>query len=433
MATRYLSCQPETRGSCPRSVIAAANGSTSYLFDALGHRIQDPKLRRCHPIRLRRFGNDANTNALLTTRFYLQGAVIASLAAGGTLNFEHRDWLGTLRMLTNSSGAQIGNYSSFPYGDGYTYNGVDGDMMHFAVLDHDSLTNTDHAEARDYDEGPGRWLSPDPSSSSYDWSDPQSLNRYSYATNNPLNLIDPSGLFTQGSGGSECGLCSVFGDIIVQGLEGLFSLFEGGPSFHGSFKPRPSGATGATGDVTIDENGNYNLYVNAYATQLAYAPLALPIPSFSASSIGNRIQCAAKFGQAHSIGAAFGGGTVANFLGGNSVSSIVNIFSKPSDVVSGGLGLPVNDVLRLTGGQPQPLYGSLAGSIRSSAIEGAVNSFLGTGDGVVSIAGETSLASFAGVATSAATAAEAASVVGIAKFGLDALTVLYGGIVACAP
>ncbi len=146
----------------------------------------------------------------------------------------------------------------------------------------------------------------------------------------------------------------------------------------------------------------------------------------------SRLQCASKFGQAHSIGAAFGGGTVANFLGGNSVSSVINLFSNPPDIVSGGLGLPVNDVLRLTGGKPQPLYGSLSGTIRSVGIKAAVNSFLGTGDGIVSLSGEASVAAFGGVATTAATAAEAASVVGIAKFGYDALSVLYGGIVACS-
>jgi hypothetical protein len=153
--------------------------------------------------------------------------------------------------------------------------------------------------------------------------------------------------------------------------------------------------------------------------------------TFAPNNTSSRINCASKFGQAHSIGAAFGGGTVANFLGGNSASSLLNLFSNPPDVLSGGLGLPINDVLRLTGGQPQKLYGSLAGTIRSAGIKGAVNSFLGTGDGIVSLGGEASLASFGGIATTAATAAEAASWVGIAKFGYDVSTVAYGYFFAC--
>ncbi len=146
----------------------------------------------------------------------------------------------------------------------------------------------------------------------------------------------------------------------------------------------------------------------------------------------SRIKCAANFGQAHSIGAAFGGGTIANCLGGNSVSSILTLFSNPPSILSGGLGLPVNDALRLTGGKPQPLYGSLAGTIRSSAIQGAVNSFLGTGDGIVSLSGEASIASFGGLATTAATAAQAASVVGIGKFVYDGLAVGYGYFFGCS-
>lgn len=40
----------------------------------------------------------------------------------------------------------------------------------------------------------GRWMSPDPYNGSYDFSDPQSFNRYAYARNNPRSFIDPSGL-----------------------------------------------------------------------------------------------------------------------------------------------------------------------------------------------------------------------------------------------
>lgn len=37
-------------------------------------------------------------------------------------------------------------------------------------------------------------MSPDPYDGSYDFTNPQSLNRYSYALNNPLSFVDPSGL-----------------------------------------------------------------------------------------------------------------------------------------------------------------------------------------------------------------------------------------------
>jgi len=40
----------------------------------------------------------------------------------------------------------------------------------------------------------GRWQSPDPYRGSYNWADPQSLNRYAYVLNNPLQFTDPTGL-----------------------------------------------------------------------------------------------------------------------------------------------------------------------------------------------------------------------------------------------
>jgi len=55
-------------------------------------------------------------------------------------------------------------------------------------------TNLNHTDFRQYASPEGRWLSPDPYACSLDPSNPQSLNRYAYVLNNPLNLSDPQGL-----------------------------------------------------------------------------------------------------------------------------------------------------------------------------------------------------------------------------------------------
>lgn len=145
------------------------------------------------------------------------------------------------------------------------------------------------------------------------------------------------------------------------------------------------------------------------------------------NSVAKKLACAAKYGQAHSIGALFGGGTIANFLGGNAVSSLVNLglgvtgqqpFSSPPNLVGVGLGLPVNDVLRFTGGTPTPLYGSASGQIRSSALKAIFNAATESG-------GE--LAAEGGL-----TAGEFASGVGLAKFGLDTLTFAIGYFGVCS-
>jgi RHS repeat-associated protein len=87
--------------------------------------------------------------------------------------------------------------------------GVPGDFCtsvnetnwHFAELENDFETSTEHAQFRQYSPAQGHWMSPDPYSGSYDFTNPQSMNRYSYVLNNPLSFIDPPGLM----------LCSVVG------------------------------------------------------------------------------------------------------------------------------------------------------------------------------------------------------------------------------
>jgi RHS repeat-associated protein len=53
---------------------------------------------------------------------------------------------------------------------------------------------SDEAMHRRYTSRRNRFDQPDPSDGSYDLSDPQSFNRYSYVQNDPVNFIDPTGL-----------------------------------------------------------------------------------------------------------------------------------------------------------------------------------------------------------------------------------------------
>jgi RHS repeat-associated protein len=134
----------------------------------------------------------------------------AASPAGAAAHFEHQDWLGTERLRTtyNANGNPTysveGTYTSLPWGDGPPSSaGSDLDANHYATLDHDTESNTDHAQFRQYSNTQGRWLSPDPYGGSYDASNPQSFNRYVYAMNSPLSYIDPSGLDTCGEDGSD--------------------------------------------------------------------------------------------------------------------------------------------------------------------------------------------------------------------------------------
>ncbi len=166
---------------------------TEFVFNANGQRVSEW---------------NASTHAQLKGKYYWGGTPVAfytttASSAGAAAHFEHQDWLGTERMRTNYNScnnptyAVEGTYTSLPWGDDQTVaSGSDWDAYHYATLDYDAETNTDHAQFRQYSNVQGHWMSPDPYYGSYDQSNPQSMNRYVYAMDNPLSYIDPEGLFT---------------------------------------------------------------------------------------------------------------------------------------------------------------------------------------------------------------------------------------------
>ena len=70
----------------------------------------------------------------------------------------------------------------------------DGVRQQFTQKERDVETGLDYFGARYYGSGHGRFTGADPLMASGRASVPQSWNRYSYVLNNPLKLIDPSGL-----------------------------------------------------------------------------------------------------------------------------------------------------------------------------------------------------------------------------------------------
>ena len=160
-----------------RTQDGADRSYTLYMYDLSGHRVQT---------------YNGNNGSLIKIDVYWGNRFIAAYT-GGQVYFQHSDVLGTVCAVTNSSGSTAGTFSSLPFGDGYTPSGTDVDALHFSELDHDT-SHTEHAQFRQYNSAQGRWMSPDPYSGSYHWRNPQSFNRYTYALNNPLAFMDPSGL-----------------------------------------------------------------------------------------------------------------------------------------------------------------------------------------------------------------------------------------------
>jgi len=70
----------------------------------------------------------------------------------------------------------------------------DGVEQKFTGQIRDSETGMDFFTARYYASAVGRFTSPDPMNLGADLLDPQSWNAYAYVRNNPLALVDPSGV-----------------------------------------------------------------------------------------------------------------------------------------------------------------------------------------------------------------------------------------------
>jgi RHS repeat-associated protein len=131
--------------------------------------------------------------------------------------------VGTERARTNYNGDSAATFTSLPFGDAQTTtSGSNYDAYHFAGLDTDVESGTDHAQFRQYSSTQGRWLSSDPFGGSYDFTNPQSFNRYAYALNRPSSAIDPTGLMMcnsnncvlgpgEGGGGGDCWPYSDYG------------------------------------------------------------------------------------------------------------------------------------------------------------------------------------------------------------------------------
>jgi RHS repeat-associated protein len=163
--------------------VQTASATTEFTYDYAGRRVSS-------------WYSSANTGN--EGRVYWDGQMVAFRSYEGLTYFDHEDPLGTERIRTNYAGSTASTYQSLPWGDGYssTVNNAGGDQdnLHFAGLERDAESGTEHAQFRNYASVQGRWLGPDPYMGSYDLTNPQSLNRYAYVLNNPLSFTDPSGL-----------------------------------------------------------------------------------------------------------------------------------------------------------------------------------------------------------------------------------------------
>jgi RHS repeat-associated protein len=238
------------------NLISVDGGSTAtFSYNAMNERVEVTSAqgteRYSFDLNSRRSTAWNNSGGLDSTQYYAGNNPVAYwLAAGGNIHFQYQDWLGTERLRATATGSVEGSYSSLPFGDSLTTSGTDTNVSHFALLDHDLTTGSglEHADFREYGATAAQWLSPDPYGGSYNYGNPQSMNRYAYTMNNPVSFVDPSGkdpyllmtvyvlAFNPFTIPFDVVLGGVLGLADVLGIE---ALFFPKPVFHGSLRPRP--------------------------------------------------------------------------------------------------------------------------------------------------------------------------------------------------
>jgi RHS repeat-associated protein len=129
------------------------------------------------------------TTGEVTTYYYLGDRLVAQ-RKGTTVSYIHEDHLTGTSVTSDSNGAQTSTIKYLPYGETRSSSGTIPTDKRFTGQRLDGATLYYYG-ARYYDPTIGRFISAD--TLVLNPANPQSLNRYSYALNNPLRYVDPTG------------------------------------------------------------------------------------------------------------------------------------------------------------------------------------------------------------------------------------------------
>jgi RHS repeat-associated protein len=236
----------------------STSGTSAYVYDAFGRRVR--KTTAAGSVDFLYDLNGHEITEVSSTGSWNRGEIYAGARhvatyAYSTTYFPQADWLGTERVRINVSGGVYETCTSLPFGDWLTCSNTDASPVHFTGDERDAETGLDHTQFRQYTSSLARWLSPDPLGGSI--ANPQSLNRYAYVTNNPLNLIDPLG-----SRPTNCRVPSACQPPPGGGCS--FGCSSGGFGYY----PADYGGGGCTLDGTFFPCGWANALTQAGATAL---------------------------------------------------------------------------------------------------------------------------------------------------------------------
>jgi len=177
---------------------AVAGATTSiYAYDPAGSRVKssDGTTTTYYPTGAYNIAGATPTKHITANGITL--ATVTGTGAAASIDYISTDHLTGANIATDASGVQQEALDYFPYGTIRIDQkaGTFSEQRKYAGHEFDAATGLSYMGARYYDGVAGRFLSEDPMflDLSFDLSDPQVLNSYSYTKNNPIKYNDPTG------------------------------------------------------------------------------------------------------------------------------------------------------------------------------------------------------------------------------------------------
>jgi RHS repeat-associated protein len=174
-------------------------GSGTYVYDGAGNRVEKTvsgTTTLYWPCAGSVLDESNNSGSIMAMQVGFDGLLVWRQDTSGNGLFLLHDHLGSTRVTGDASGNLHDDNDYQSFGTLFNNYGSSPSDNHYLFTsdESDSETTTDYAMFRNLGMTMGRFNRPDPYDGSYDPTNPQSLNRYSYVMDNPLVYVDPMGL-----------------------------------------------------------------------------------------------------------------------------------------------------------------------------------------------------------------------------------------------
>ena len=177
----------------------SSTAGTAYTYDGNGERVlksntsNGAAVKRYWSMGGTTLAEGDGTGNLTAEYIYFGGRRVARIdLPANTVHYYLSDHLGSTSIVVSAAGAVEEESDYYPFGIEVVVT-AGANKYKFTGKERDSETGLDYFGARFNGSALGRFTTPDPSMGSVRLENPQTWNRYSYALNNPLKFIDPTG------------------------------------------------------------------------------------------------------------------------------------------------------------------------------------------------------------------------------------------------